>query len=195
MIPRLWQDLISQNPMLIEITRFRRRYLSFSRANSMNGVLLALVLICYAGLVLVVSIGRENTPPIIVIQFETGLLCLFAPLMLYQAISGERERRSWDLLLAAPITKPQIVIGKFIGAMAALGIAALLFLLPLAILEVSYKGANWGNAIEASLVSLSFLTCVCALTILFSARVKRSLMALGASLGTLMVVLIVIPAH
>ncbi len=153
-----------------------------------------MVLLCYAGLVLVVRDNSHNTNPISLIMFETGLLTVFAPMMLYGAIAGERERRSWDLLLAAPITKSQIVFGKFMGALAALSVAVLLFQVPILISALSFPETNWLKLLWATLMSFAFLLDVCALTILFSARVKRGLMALGAVLGILGITLVVIPS-
>jgi len=189
-----WKELIVHNPMLIEITRFRRRYFTFTGANSVGGVVLGLILICYATLVLIVVENRNSISPIALITFQTGLLCLFAPMTLYQSIAGERERRSWDLLLAAPITKSQIVVGKFMGAIAALGIAVGMLQVPVLIAASSYEKSDWRNVVMADAVSVTFLMCVCSLTLLFSARVKRGLMALGATLGSLMTVLVVIPS-
>jgi ABC-type transport system involved in multi-copper enzyme maturation permease subunit len=40
--------------------------------------------------------------------------------VLYRAISGERENRSWDFLLVAPLISSQIVIGKLLLAMSAM---------------------------------------------------------------------------
>lgn len=189
----LWETLVVQNPMLIEIQRFRRRFLSFTGPNAANGAVLVLVLIFYVSLVMMVVNSDGGLAPSVVIGVQTGLFTLLAPGMLHGAIAGERERRSWDLLLAAPITKAQIVVGKFIGALTALGIGALLFLLPLVIAAATYKTKSLVDVLEMEAVSLSFTMAVCALTVLLSARARRPFMALGATLGVLAVALIVAP--
>lgn len=189
----LWQDLVVQNPMLIEIQRFRRRFLSFSGNNTLNSAVLALALICYAGLVLIVLQAHGDLSPMYIVIFQTALFSVFAPGMLHGAIAGERERRSWDLLLVAPLSKAQIVVGKYIGALTALGIASGLLLAPILLAAVTYHRTNWIDLILSESVSLSFTMLVCAFTMLISARVKRPFMALGASLGTLSIGLIVIP--
>lgn len=189
----LWEDLVTQNPMLIEIHRFRRRYLSFSGHNGMNSAILALTMICYAGLVLVVMSGKGNIPPDTIVMVQTGLFTFFAPGMLHGAIAGERERRSWDLLLVAPVTKTQIVFGKFIGALMALTMGAAFFAIPTFIAAVMWSHTNWSNLILCEVVSLTFAVAVCALTILISARVRRPFMALGATLGSLAAVLVIFP--
>lgn len=188
-----WENLVTNNPMLIEIQRFRRRFLSFSGNNTMNSAVLALTLVCYAGLVLIVMSGRGDIPPISIVVFQTGLFTFFAPGMLHGAVAGERERRSWDLLLVAPVSKAQIIAGKFIGALTALGIGAGMFAIPVLVAAALYRHTNWYNLLLAELVSLSFIMAVCAFTILISARVKRPFMALGATLGTLAMGLLVLP--
>ena len=188
-----FHELVTHNPMLIEITRFRRRYFSY-RGNAMNAMVLGLLAICYATLVLIVAENSSSIPPITLVMLEVGLLTLFAPMTLYGAVAGERERRSWDLLLVAPISQAQIVVGKFLGAMAALGIAVGLFQVPILIAAFTYKDNLWSVLFCAELVGISFLTSVCALTILLSARVKRGLMALGGTLGTLLFLIVIVPA-
>jgi ABC-type transport system involved in multi-copper enzyme maturation permease subunit len=188
----LWNDLIAHNPMLIEIQRFRRKYFTFG-GSATSSAILALALVCYVGLVMVVLSGKGEVPPIALVIFQTVVLTLLAPSMLYGSIAGERERRSWDLLLVAPISKAQIVAGKFLGAVAALGFASLLCLFPILMAALTYRHTDWADLFLSEVVSLSFALLVCALTLLLSARVRRAFMALGATLGTLAVVLVVAP--
>jgi ABC-type transport system involved in multi-copper enzyme maturation permease subunit len=142
---------------------------------------------------MVVLSGKGEIPPVALVIFQTVVVGLLAPAMLYGAIAGERERRSWDLLLVAPITKAQIVVGKFIGAMAGMGLTIGLCLLPVLMAAVTYRRTNWHDLFLSELVSASFALLVCALTLLLSARVRRGFMALGAALGTLAIWLIVVP--
>lgn len=194
MIKTQFDNLITQNPMLIEITRFRRRFLSFAGPNQVNAAVFALVLICYAGIIMAVVSGKGEIPPVSLIMFQTLLFAFFAPAMLHNAIAGEREKRTWDLLLVAPISKAQIVAGKFIGAVSALGIGAAFFLAPIAISAMTYKKSTFGEIFEADLISLSFGVFCCALTLFFSARVKRGFMALAVTLGVLIIAFGAFPA-
>ena len=190
---RTLDALVRNNPMRIEIARFRRRFMAFGGVGLTN-VVLALVLLCYLGLVMLVVNARGDLPPIALILFQTMLFCFFGPAMLHGAIAGERERRSWDLLLVAPISKAQIVAGKFMGAMVALGIGAAAMGLPILISAVGYRKTGLWDLALAEAVSLSFCTLICAWTIFLSSRVKRPFMALGASLGTLALGLLIVPA-
>ncbi len=189
----LWNTLVIDNPMLIEISRFRRRFFSFSGSRGMNNGVLALAMICYAGFVMVVVSWRGDVPPMTLICAQTVLLALIAPSMLHGAIAGERERRSWDLLLVAPISKAQLVAGKFIGALSAIALGVGLFSIPTLISAATYQKSNFYDLMLAEGVSISFTILVASLTLLLSARVKRSFMALGATIGVLALGLLVLP--
>lgn len=189
----LLNSLIGDNPMKIEIARFRRRFLGFG-GSGVNNAVLVLILLCYTGMVMLVVNTRGDLPPVPLVMFQTALFCFFGPAMLHGSIAGERERRSWDLLLVAPITKAQIVAGKYMGAMAALGIGAAAMAIPTLLAAVAYRKTSFYDLVLAEAVSLAFCMLVCAWTIFISARVKRPFMALGATLGTLALGLIVVPA-
>jgi ABC-type transport system involved in multi-copper enzyme maturation permease subunit len=179
--------------MLIEVRRYRRRLLGGGRPNGVNVAVLTLGLICYIGLLMIVGNGNGNIDPVYIVIFQTIIFTMAAPAILNSAIAGEREKRTWDLLLVAPITKGQILVGKFAGAMTNLLLGALLFLLPIFICAVSYTRTDYGALFLAELDSLSFAVLVCAITLFFSARCKRGFTALAMSLGTMLVGLVVYP--
>lgn len=194
-----WDHLVVDNPMLIEITRFRRKWLTFSNGPA-SAVGVSLAILVYAGLVLWIIRADGLVPPLAVVTFQLAGLVLATPALLHGAIAGERERRSWDFLLVAPLTKAQIVVGKFFGAVAAQAAVMLFCILPIALSALTYhsKGDHprfdlgillWGEAISAS-----FSLMVGALCLLFSARSKRGFTALGTSLGVLAVFVVVVPA-
>jgi ABC-type transport system involved in multi-copper enzyme maturation permease subunit len=199
-----FQELVTENPMLMEVRRMQRRFMGMERANALSTVVLVLAGMAYLGLLMIVWYYRSDVDPVFLIYLQTGLYLLVGPAMLHGSIAGERERRSWDLLLVAPISKAQIVAGKFISALSALGGGALLFLLPIAIAAVSYN-PSWSNGDSNSTilrfynllllegVSLSFLILVCATAIFISARCKRSFVALGGTIGTIMAALLIFP--
>ena len=174
----MWQELVTQNPMLIEIARFRRRFLSFSGSNALNGIVLGLAIVCYFGLLMLVFSARGSMPPIALVMVQTFIFLFATPSILYAAIAGEREKRTWDLLLAAPITQAQIVVGKFIGAMAAIGVGFGLFLVPVLVTAVEYEKTNWQDLILSELVSITFIIALATVTLFFSARTRRAFMAL-----------------
>lgn len=207
----LIQTLFTENPMMIEITRFRRKFFG-GAASALNSVIVALTGVIYVGLVVLVWTYRESADPLVLVMLQTGIFTLLAPAMLYGSIAGERERRSWDFLLVAPVTQGQIVCGKFMGAATAILAAAGLFLLPIIIGIYFYKpygfsgygggygsatvtnfGNSFGDLVEAELLSITWAMLLCAATIFFSARCRRGFIALGAVLSLVIAGVIIWP--
>lgn len=191
-----WRHLIVENPMLIEVTRFRRKFLSLN--SPMNSLMLSMCLIGYLSLMAMMFRLDGDIPPLPIILFQLGVITLITPSLLHNAIAGERERRSWDFLLVAPLTKAQIVVGKFMGALAAQGFVTVLFLLPTIYAAITYRPPI-GTSLQidilvlAELISVSFGIFVAALAMLFSARSKRAFTALGTTLGVLSIGIVVGP--
>ena len=145
-----YRTYFSENPMMVEITRFRRRFLG---GNSLNTIILALTVLIYIGIVALVWSYRDAANPLLLIMLQTFIFTLLGPAMLYGSIAGERERRSWDFLLVAPVSQGQIVVGKFMGAASAILVCAIAFLLPILIGTVSYESYTWGSGYGTSLRS------------------------------------------
>ena len=203
----IWiQTLITENPMMIEITRFRRKFFGGS-GNALNGIIVAICVLIYIGLVALVWNNRDSANPMILVFLQTGIVTFLGPAMLHSAIAGERERRSWDFLLVAPVTQAQIVAGKFAGAAVAILFCFGAFLLPIGMGAVAYEPYSYAYTsgpgdsarvdywvlFQAELMSLTWAFFVCALTIFFSARCRRGFIALGTTLAMLVVGLIVWP--
>ena len=141
----------------------------------------------------------------IVIFLQTFLFTLMAPALLYASIAGERERRSWDFLMVAPVTRAQVVVGKFAGAAYAILVTGALFLIPLIITLLTqesnlyyssyqeFAGASIEWLLIADLVSISWGMALCAATIFISARARRAFAALGTMIAALVSVLILYP--
>lgn len=184
--------------MNIETTRFRRKFLSFSTSRGANATVLILVCLAYGMLSLSIISSKGNVSPDIVVYLQTALFTILAPALLHGSIAGERERRSWDFLLVAPITHAQIVVGKFLGACAIMLVVVLAGLIPAAIAGLTHDPAysNLGifAFVEMEGISITYAMCVFAVTLFFSARVKRPMAALGTVYGLLVVTLLGLPA-
>ncbi|MGZ3181243.1 MAG: ABC transporter permease [Telluria sp.] len=107
------------------------------------------------------------------------LVPLIALLLGYDAIVGERERGALDLLLALPITRVELLLGKFAGLGAALAAATTLgfglALLPLAA-RIDANGL-WhyaGFVASAVLMGLAFLSLALAVSALARDRARAS---------------------
>ena len=192
----LFESLVTKNPMTVEIRRAARRYLSFSGANGSVTFSLLLGIIGYAILCLLVVNLRGSFHPKVVIGLQMFVGALVAPITLHASIAGERERRSWDMLMVAPVTHAQVVVGKLLGGLAvqaAIGVALLIPLLVAAVTYAGHDGVSLYGLVRLELVALSGGAFCCAVTMLVSARVKRAFVALGVSFAVLLLLFAFFP--
>lgn len=112
------------------------------------------------------------------------LVPLIALILGYDTIVGEKERGSLELLLSMPITRFEILLGKYLGLAAALASSTVIGfgagLLPLA----SHLGVNdlfhyAGFVLSAILMGMAFLSLSLLVSVIAQDRVRAS----GAALG------------
>ncbi|WP_426339583.1 ABC transporter permease [Pseudoduganella sp. S-14] len=114
----------------------------------------------------------------------TYLVPLIALLLGYDAIVGERERGSLELLLSLPITHFELLLGKFAGLAAALAAStALGFGVALLALSNQLDARDamhfLGFAGSAILLGLAFLSMSLCLSVLAHNRIRASGLAIG----------------
>ena len=124
------------------------------------------------------------------------VLALFAILLGYDAISGEKERGTLRLTFANAVPRATFIAGKLIGSAIAmvvplvLALAAASLLLP--VLGVPMAGSDWARLGLVILVGILYLTAILALSILASALTHRSstsfLMLLVIWVGSVMII-------
>lgn len=107
------------------------------------------------------------------------LVPLIALVLGYDAVVGERERGSLDLLLSMPVTRLEVILGKFLGLSAALGLSTLIgfgsagVLLAYQIkLEALFD--YWGFVLSAILMGMSFLSMAVMVSVIASDRARAS---------------------
>jgi Cu-processing system permease protein len=120
------------------------------------------------------------------------LIPLIALLLGFDSIVGERERGSLDLLLALPVTRLELLLGKYLGLAAALALATLAGLAGVAVLLQQRFG--WaglyhyaGFMLSAVLLGLAFLSLAVLLSTLARDRARASGMAIGLWLALVLV--------
>jgi Cu-processing system permease protein len=112
------------------------------------------------------------------------LLPLIALILGYDAIVGERERGSLELLLSLPITRLELLLGKFLGLAAALGVATVAGFGAAGVL-ILYKigsGALYhygGFIVSALLLGLAFLSMAVLVSVLAPDRMRASGVAIA----------------
>ncbi len=112
------------------------------------------------------------------------LVPLIAVILGYDAIVGEQERGSLELLLSMPITRFEILLGKFLGLSAALAVATTLGfgagLLPLSSQlgpdDLLHYAGFVGTAV---LMGMAFLSLALCLSVVAQDRMRASGMAIA----------------
>lgn len=111
------------------------------------------------------------------------LIPLIALLLGFDAVVGERERGSLDLLLAMPITRLELLLGKYLGLAAALALSTLAGFGLVAVLL--YQQFSWvglyhylGFMLSSVLLGLAFLSLAVLMSVLARERSRASAMAI-----------------
>ena len=112
------------------------------------------------------------------------LLPLIALILGYDAIVGERERGSLELLLSMPITRIELLLGKFLGLALALAVSTVAGFGLAGALVLYQSGAAAlyhyaGFLLSALLLGLAFLS----LAVMISALARDRVQASGAAIG------------
>ncbi len=112
------------------------------------------------------------------------LIPLIALLLGFDAIVGERERGSLDLLLALPITRLELLLGKYLGLAGALTLSTVAGFALVALLL--YQRFSWaglyhyaGFVLSSVLLGLAFLSLAVLLSVLARDRTRASGLAIA----------------
>lgn len=187
-----WRELFVDNPMLIEAVRYRRRFLSTAKGGAANAGVIGLTSLVYLLLVMTVYVSRDGMEPIHILEFQLFILSFMIPSMLYSSVAGERERRTWDFLMVAPISKAQIIVGKFMSVAYAIVALTILLLIPL-IIAWSYHRTPFLLVFYGEAMCFSFSLALSAFCLLVSTLSKRSFAAQAIIYGVLIFELLVWP--
>lgn len=112
------------------------------------------------------------------------LIPLIALLLGFDAVVGERERGSLDLLLSLPITRLELLLGKYLGLAAALTLSTLAGFGLVAILlfqQFSWPGLYHylGFMISSVLLGLAFLSLAVLMSVIARERTRASGLAIA----------------
>lgn len=112
------------------------------------------------------------------------LIPLIALILGFDAIVGERERGSLDLLLSMPITRFELLLGKYLGLAAALafstvagfGLVAIVLSTELGLAELLHY---FGFMLSSVLLGLAFLSLAVMVSVFAADRTRASGMAIA----------------
>ena len=106
--------------------------------------------------------------------FQLSLITLFAPALAAGAISGERERQTFDVLLVSRVSAFGIVWGKLIASLAYL-LLIILTALPLFAAVFLFGGIDFEQFLLTHLITIVTALEIGAMSLFFSALFRRSL--------------------
>ncbi|HEY8641337.1 MAG TPA: ABC transporter permease [Candidatus Dormibacteraeota bacterium] len=108
--------------------------------------------------------------------FQLALISLFAPALAAGAISGERERQTFDVLLVSRVSAFGIVWGKLVASLAYL-VLLILTALPLFAAVFLFGGIDFEQFVLAHVLTIVTAVSIGAVSLFWSALFKRSLPA------------------
>ncbi|MCS6842562.1 MAG: ABC transporter permease [Roseiflexus sp.] len=191
--------MLELNPILVKDLRSRMR-------GARAYILLTIYLLILAGVTLLLyaaisgdvgndlNAGRRIGQTLFFTIATVALIevCLITPVLTSGSIAGEKERQTYDLLVASLLTPWQIVWGKLVSALA---FASLLIVAIVPMMSLSFLFGGVGLTEVLIAIAGLFVTAVLYATIglFWSAMLQSSLGATGFAIGTVIVLLLGIP--
>lgn len=110
----LWTDLIADNPAIKDSHRLPWLRMNPKTWSTNTIVSVCILVVTYIGLLTLALQGAQFLDATL-FMYVCLTCCGFAPaVVLYGSIAGEREKRTIDLLLVAPVTTAQIITSKLL---------------------------------------------------------------------------------
>ena len=142
---------------------------------------------------------RPNATVIDWVFITTYLLSFISLLFTFDALSGERERGTLRLCLANSISRPALLVGKFLGSFITVLIAfycAVLFNLAIISTEswTQLSGADWGRLGLIVLIASCYAGIFVAIGLIISAMTRESRLSLVVLLLIWVTVVVFMPS-
>lgn len=139
------------------------------------------LVIAYFGLAQQGAVGFHGIEVTIasLVSLVIYLIPLIALILGYDAIVGERERGSLDLLLSMPITRFELLLGKFLGLSAALAFSTLAGFGSVGIILLTHFSLDAlfhyiGFVFSAILMGMAYLSMAVAISVIATNRTSAS---------------------
>jgi ABC-type transport system involved in multi-copper enzyme maturation permease subunit len=113
---------------------------------------------------------------------QLSLLSLFAPALASGAISGERERQTFDVLLVSRVTASGIVLGKLVTSVAFM-MLMILAALPLFAAVFLFGGVDFEQFLVTQVVTVTTAVSIGAVSLFVSALFRRTLSSTVVAYG------------
>lgn len=129
-----------------------------------------------------------------IVQF---VLTLFAILFTFDAINGERENGTLQLVFSNPVSRAKYLLakcaGSWLGLVIPITIPVLLSLLLVVIFKVPLTGTDWAKIISFLGLSLLLFSFFIVLGVLISTLIRRSSISFLTSLVVWVILVLIIP--
>lgn len=119
-------------------------------------------------------------------------VCVISPALTAGAISGEKERQTYDLLLISLLSPWQIVVGKLVAALA-FALLLIIAALPLAGLSFLFGGVSGAELIIGIIGVLVTAVCYATIGLLASGLMRSTLSATVLAQGIVIALLLGVP--
>ncbi|HVK02553.1 MAG TPA: hypothetical protein VM490_03710 [Armatimonadaceae bacterium] len=192
------RDLISENPMTYEGTRIWRRFLrsGTETGRGFNTISLIVLGLFYAWMLLVIVRFREDVSPML-LTLELLTLSIAIPASLYGAVSGEREKQTWDSLVMTRLSPAQILAGKMLWRVLMIVATMAVFAFPTFLshfvarrqTEYTFAALVW-----TQFLLLGWSLLLAGFTLMVSAKTKRSITTLSVVVVALLTFLGLVPS-
>jgi len=120
------------------------------------------------------NVNQQMIRPLV--QNVTILVLFLLPMVTMRTYSEEKRSGTIELLLTSPITDWQIILGKFVGAMALYGAMLLVTLIHLSLLFI-YGNPEWKPILTAYLGLLLLGGCFISVGLFISSTTKNQIVA------------------
>lgn len=198
-----WQEVFSENPMMVRALKPLRGLKNWKEMPSTTWVVVGLVALVYVVLVgssLKVAEIFDSGVFLFVMLTVTILVCAT---VLHPSLAGEREKRTLDLLLCAPLTARQIVVGKVFKAVIPTLSVMAFCIVPSIVLAIARHAIDLNPTSANSFYPLAAALClvltfstgvfVAGVTLYLSSINRTTANAMIATLGALFLWFIVAP--
>jgi ABC-2 type transport system permease protein len=134
------------------------------------------------------SINEVMIRPLV--QNVTILILFLMPMVTMRSYAEEKRSGTIELLLTSPLTDLQIILGKFLGALALWGVALAVSLIHIAILFI-YGTPEWKPILTAYLGLLLMGGCFISVGLLISSLTNNQIVAGMATFGVFLLLWII----
>lgn len=188
--------LFLTNPLLEEATRAWRKFFRVAGGpgRGVSYLVVGIIALIYLWLLAEIVVSRGDATDGILF-FQLVIVTLVMPTSVYGAISGERERTTWEALILTRLTPGQIVAGKVLWRAVTLLILMAVFLVPLLVSRlVNYSNrSSTGIFLLEELMTFTWGLGLCAYGLWVSANTRRSVTSIALIFISLLAVLALLP--